>query len=321
LLRIFLLISFLLWSGKALAWQPLLSADPHAPEHLFVVDKKDQFFLVFSNKSPLTKIHAWQCSTGEVHGDKQEEGDLKTPEGVYFIEHKRTTNLDFEMYGDMALTLDYPNPVDRIRGKTGHGIWIHGRGGEVIPFDTEGCVVMDMKYMRKLEQMISLQQTPVIITSSANWDSKENQERRSCEIAALTREWARAWSDKSDSYFEFYHPEKFAQSRDQPFSRFKKNKLRIFASYEWMDVYIDQPKVLAGPGYWVSFFGQVFNSPGYYSLGVKRLYWQEDEQGRLRITGEEWRDIHDPELEKRYETARRKAQTSSGSLSDHEAQR
>ena len=61
---------------------------------------------------------------GEKNGDKQKEGDLKTPIGAYKLTQK-LTKLD-PFYGPLALTTNYPNLYDKIQGKTGHGIWIHG---------------------------------------------------------------------------------------------------------------------------------------------------------------------------------------------------
>ena len=68
------------------------------------------------------KARDYLCTTGQAQGDKQVRGDLKTPEGVYFVVRKRTERLDFEEYGGEAYILDYPNPpVGWLRGKTAIG--------------------------------------------------------------------------------------------------------------------------------------------------------------------------------------------------------
>ena len=53
-------------------------------------------------------VRPFVCTTGQREGDKQVRGDLKTPEGVYFVLRKRTDRLDFEDYGGEAYILDYP---------------------------------------------------------------------------------------------------------------------------------------------------------------------------------------------------------------------
>lgn len=49
------------------------------------------------------------------------------------MEYKIASGLDFKEYGGIAYTLNYPNPVDKLRGKTGHGIWIHSKGLGIEP--------------------------------------------------------------------------------------------------------------------------------------------------------------------------------------------
>lgn len=113
------------------------------PSHLVAVDKNRQTFLFFEKKSPLKLKYTFPCVTGQLAGDKQALNDLRTPEGIYFVEYKIASGLDFKEYGGIAYTLNYPNPVDRLRGKTGHGIWIHSKGFGLVP--TRGCVAIGLK--------------------------------------------------------------------------------------------------------------------------------------------------------------------------------
>ena len=302
----FIIIFFLLVAAPAGAWTTHLTGDAFSPETLLVVDKSKQNFLIFYNKSPLEKKHSWQCTTGQAHGDKFIEGDLRTPEGIYFLERRIAgRHLPFDLYGELAFTLNYPNPIDRINKKTGHSIWIHGRGKEVVPYDTEGCVAMDMHYMLALENYVSLQKTPVIITDSVSWEPAETASEESRRIVEKSMKWAAQWQARSDMYFSFYEPALFARSSGQSFNRFRSHKKRLFRQYDWMDVYIEYPKVLKGPGYWVSYFGQIFNAPGFYSAGVKRLYWKQNDSGYFRIVGEEWRSYPEKYLEQKYIASRK----------------
>lgn len=297
----FLLIILLVIVSPVNAWNPHLTGDPFAPQMLLAVDKKNQNFLIFSNKSPLRKEHSWQCTTGQTHGDKIVEGDLKTPEGIYFLERRISgDNLPFDLYGELAFTLNYPNPIDRINQKTGHSIWIHGRGKDVVPYDTEGCVAMETEYMLALEDLVKLGKTPVIIAENVSWEPVETVSEDSRRIAELTIQWSKDWQAKSDSYFEHYDPIMYPVSTGQDFEKFKAHKQRLFNQYEWMDIYAENPKVLKGPDYWVSYFGQVFRAPGFYSIGVKRLYWVMKESGEYRIAGEEWFSYPEDYLEQQY---------------------
>ena len=62
--------------------------------------------------------------TGKYDGDKVSAGDRRTPIGIYNLTQKLSTVDPF--YGPMAFVTSYPNLYDRIRGKSGDGIWIHG---------------------------------------------------------------------------------------------------------------------------------------------------------------------------------------------------
>ena len=102
------------------------------------------------------------CIHGRVEGDKQKEGDLKTPEGVYFITRKITQKLDFMEYGPHAVSLNYPNPADRLRGKTGSGIWLHSKGQPIAGLTTRGCLAIDQHEIREIVHQLK-PGTPVIV--------------------------------------------------------------------------------------------------------------------------------------------------------------
>jgi len=110
-------------------------------------------------------IRQFGCIHGRVEGDKQKEGDLKTPEGVYFITHKITQKLDFMEYGPHAVNLNYPNPADRLRGKTGSGIWLHSKGQPIEGITTRGCLAIDQHEIREIVHQLK-PGTPVIVAEN-----------------------------------------------------------------------------------------------------------------------------------------------------------
>lgn len=149
------------FTGPAQAW------DVHLPEtaldkSLILVDKgKNEFFYLEKHGEEITRLH-YPSIHGEKEGDKQVEGDLKTPEGVYFVRGKIQVPLDFEMYGNHAYVLNYPNPVDILRGKTGGGIWIHSKGNPIAEQRTQGCVAIDLEDIKTLDNYLKAG-TPVVI--------------------------------------------------------------------------------------------------------------------------------------------------------------
>ena len=84
----------------------------------------------------------------EPRGSKQEEGDGRTPEGVYLIDWR-----SMQTRYTRALHISYPDGIDRDRSRAmkvepGGAIFIHGLPSDYGPFDppewyrdwTEGCI-------------------------------------------------------------------------------------------------------------------------------------------------------------------------------------
>jgi murein L,D-transpeptidase YafK len=69
-------------------------------------------------------LNQYNVFTGKNKGDKQNEGDLRTPVGIYKL-IKKISKID-SFYGPMAFVTSYPNLYDRYQGKNGHAIWLHG---------------------------------------------------------------------------------------------------------------------------------------------------------------------------------------------------
>lgn len=99
-------------------------------------------------------------------GDKEIEGDGKTPEGRYVID-RRNPNSQFYL----SLGISYPDAKDRAEARAlgkspGGDIFIHGRpriyrmGGRDW---TAGCIAVTNREMRKIYAMVR-KGTPIVIT-------------------------------------------------------------------------------------------------------------------------------------------------------------
>lgn len=159
---LFLLLSCLLIPVTASAEWTARLASP-APEYLLAADKSRKLLFQverFTGAPVITR--QFDCIHGRREGDKQKEGDLRTPEGVYFITHKITQKLDFMEYGPHAFNLNYPNPVDRLRKKTGSGIWLHSKGQPIAGLTTRGCMAIEQDEITDLVPIL-VPGTPVVI--------------------------------------------------------------------------------------------------------------------------------------------------------------
>jgi murein L,D-transpeptidase YafK len=260
------------------------------PKLSVAVDKKSQAFFLLSRQSPVRVAEFLPCATGQLLGDKLKEGDLRTPEGVYFIVRRKAAGLNYELYGDLAFPLNFPNPADVVRKKTGHGIWIHGRGTSIVPYLTQGCVALNTPDLHRLDSDLALG-TPVIIADEVRLAADAPRLKAEAkEVVEATKAWGKAWAERSEAFFGFHDAEKFAISEGQPFAAFRSQKERLFKSLPWIQVTLTDIRALPGPDYWVTYFVQVYRSPTLVSQGVKRLYWQRGADDRFRIIGMEYEE-------------------------------
>jgi hypothetical protein len=138
-----------------------------APKFFYVADKSRKLLFQMEEKGGApAAVREFECIHGRVEGDKQKEGDLKTPEGVYFITKVITQKLDFMEYGPYAVALNYPNPADRLRKKTGGGIWLHSKGQKITGITTRGCLAIDKGEIMEIAPLLK-PGTPVIVAEKA----------------------------------------------------------------------------------------------------------------------------------------------------------
>lgn len=273
--------------AAASGWEARLAGHPSMPQKFFAVDKGAQTFFLYSRKSPLKLIGSYPCTTGQQPGDKNVEGDLRTPEGVYFIQGKLRKKLDWSLYGNLAYNLNFPNPVDRIKGKTGYGIWVHGRGKKLVPRDTRGCIALNTPDLRGMGSDIE-PGLPVVISQRLQVSEDNAKEPELDHAVQRVLAWADAWERRSAEFFSFYDAASYNKAHGRSFEYFMRRKQRLFKRHDWIQVVPFDVRVVPGPDYLVTYFRQYYRTPTMISEGIKRLYWQPGADGELRIVGREW---------------------------------
>lgn len=268
-------------------WQARIY-DSGLPARVVAVDKANQRFHLFEKKSPLLLKYTFECTTGQAEGDKLVMNDLRTPEGVYFVEYKIASGLDFKEYGGIAYTLNYPNPVDKLRGKTGHGIWIHSKGFGIVPRDTRGCVAIGLQEIAEVGPLLA-PGTAVLLAENVNPEELPKRDSGTAKLLAQKMEqWTRAWAGRSTKMFEMYDEAAYSKAMPESFAAFKANKERLFRIVQWINIFNREVHVLEGPGYWVTWSEQFYRASNISTEGIRRLYWQQDKGGKFRIVGMEW---------------------------------
>ena len=181
-------------------------------KHAIAVDASRSRLYLFENTPHGVKLVAdYYISIGKSGIEKAIEGDQRTPLGVYYITGslKPTSLVDF--YGVGALPINYPNPLDLKRGKTGSGIWLHGTPSEQFsraPKASDGCVVLANPDLNHILNSVSARTTPVVIAERLNWVSKASIELEKSNFNNTLMAWrqAKVQSDAS-KLMAFYTPD------------------------------------------------------------------------------------------------------------------
>ena len=132
---------------------PVLQLAP-SQQHVLLVDTSRSRLFVYANDRGRPRyVTDFYISLGQNGVEKSREGDQKTPLGVYRILSLREKLPDF--YGPGAFPIDYPNDWDKMNGRKGHGIWLHGTPSATYarpPWATDGCVVLTNDDLSKLSK-------------------------------------------------------------------------------------------------------------------------------------------------------------------------
>lgn len=165
-------------------------------KHAIAIDASRSRLYLFENTAHgIRLVSDYYISVGKSGIGKVIEGDQRTPLGVYYITGSLNPASLVDFYGVGALPINYPNPLDLKRGKTGGGIWLHGTPSEQFsraPKASDGCVVLANPDLNYILNNVSARTTPVVIAERLNWVSKTNVEVERLEFNNTLMAWRQA---------------------------------------------------------------------------------------------------------------------------------
>ena len=165
-------------------------------KHAIAVDASRSRLYLFENTSNGVKLIAdYYISVGKLGVEKSTEGDQRTPLGVYYITGSLSPTSLVDFYGVGALPINYPNPLDLKRGKTGSGIWLHGTPSEQFsraPKASDGCVVLANPDLNHILTSVRSRTTPVVIADRLNWVSKASLDTEKANFNTTLMAWRQA---------------------------------------------------------------------------------------------------------------------------------
>lgn len=287
-------------TGAASASEPLypralMNWMSEGTSHAMIVDKSQQRLTVWQIKNgEPTLVESYRCSTGENPGDKWVRGDMKTPEGVYLFCSVIDGRALPTKYGLWAFTTDYPNFVDRRRGKSGDGIWLHGRDKPLMEKpDSNGCIALENQDLIKVSRFIRLQATPLIVVDKIIWASRSLIMEEEREVRGFIESWRQAWESREvDGYMGFYSPN--FQSSWHDHRQWKEKKRKLVQRYKSIRVRLGSVSVYRQDGLITAIFSQDYTSDSFRSTGLKVVYLTRSEK-KLQIYAEDYhRLVDDP---------------------------
>lgn len=165
-------------------------------KHAIAVDTSRSRLYLFENTSAGVKLVAdYYISVGKLGVEKTVEGDQRTPLGVYYITGSLNPRQLVDFYGVGALPINYPNPLDLKRGKTGSGIWLHGTpSGQFsrAPKASDGCVVLANPDLNHILTSVKSRTTPVVIAERLQWVSKTSLDTEKSNFTPTLMAWRAA---------------------------------------------------------------------------------------------------------------------------------
>jgi len=140
---------------------------------------------------------------------------------VYFITSRLDPKTLRDFYGAGALPLNYPNPLDQLRGKTGSGIWLHGTPPDQFsraPQATDGCVALANPDLERLLRTVEPRSTPVVIARQLQWVQPHSVQAERKSFEAVLDAWRSAKTEGNmPRLLGFYAPD-FQTYKRKPLS-------------------------------------------------------------------------------------------------------
>ncbi len=231
-------------------------------------------------------------SIGTNGAGKKRAWDRRTPLGVYFIADELDTSRLHEKYGVAAFPLDYPNAWDRLQGRTGYGIWLHGvdeDDPERPPLDTDGCLALPNEDLLELAVRLETWVTPVIVAREMRWALPGEIAKLRRGLHAALETWrASLAGDDILTYLSMYADE--FRYRDMDRDDWVSYRLNVFESRALEDVELRDVFLVADPevpGLYLSRFTQVLHADNGPVTTTRRLYWRQSQDRGWQIVTED----------------------------------
>lgn len=246
--------------------------------HAIAVDaSRSRLYLFENTPNGLELVADYYASVGKLGIEKLIEGDQRTPLGVYFITSRLDPATLKDFYGAGALPINYPNPLDQSRGKTGSGIWLHGTPPDQFsraPLATDGCLALANPDLERILRTVEPRSTPVVIARQLQWVQPQAVQADRKAFDAVLDAWRTAKSQGDLQRLMGFYAPTFQSYGKMPLQEFSKQLSAETRALRGRPIQLKDKTLLRwtdASDTMVVTFGEVIE--GARTGPVKRQYW------------------------------------------------
>ena len=258
-------------------------------KHVLVVDAKRSRLYVYENRGGEPKfVTDYYISQGKLGVHKAKAGDQRTPIGIYYITSRLPGERLPDFYGSGALPINYPNEWDKINGRSGSGIWLHGTPSDSYsrpPLSSDGCVVLTNPDFYRLTNSVEIGKTPVVITESVEFVNKTKWSNERSLAMRLVDNWRRDLESLDSQRILGNYSRRFKSDRGESLETWFAKHQQSLAGVRELSITLRDTTFFLYPGYddmIVSTFTQETMVGKNKSILRKRQYWTK-EGGQWKI--------------------------------------
>lgn len=260
------------------------------PEQQFaiVVDSRLSRLYLFRNVDGRPQyVEDYYVTLGKRGMEKTREGDQRTPVGVYHVVGNLPRNKLTDFYGAGAFPINYPNAWDRLMGRNGHGIWLHGTPPDTYsrpPRASDGCIVLANPDLEQVGRHVQIGLTPVIIADEIQWSSPAAVDEDRKALAHAIDAWRSDWQSRDAARYLSHYSRHF-RANGQGYAAWAARKQKINSGKSWIKVGISDLAMFRYPSerdFAVVSFDQNYRSNNLSNMIRKVQYWAK-ENGSWKI--------------------------------------
>lgn len=254
-----------------------LELSPRSRHAIAVDASRSRLYLFENTPKGLQLVADYYASVGKLGIEKNLEGDQRTPLGVYFITSRLDPATLKDFYGAGALPINYPNPLDQSRGKTGGGIWLHGTPPDQFaraPLATDGCLVLANPDLERILRTVEPRSTPVVIARQLQWVAPHAVQADRKSFDAVLNAWRSAKTEGDMSRLMGFYAPDFQSYRKKPLQEWSQVLQAETRALRGRELHLKDKSYLRwtdSADTMVVTFGEV--AAGARTGPVKRQYW------------------------------------------------